>query len=111
MTNSHSNTTSPAKPGQGQGQQGQGQGQLNGTGNPLDPFKIGLIQLNTQEDIQWNIQHCSELIRKAVADGASLIITPENTGRMSAQFRYNDTCGDSSMFVTALFFGIMIIHS
>jgi len=92
MTNS--NSSSPSKTPALQQQQQNGTSNGGGNSNPNDPFKIALIQLNTQEDKQWNIKHCSELIRQAAAEGAELIITPENTGRMSSQFRYTDTCGE-----------------
>lgn len=84
FTMTNSNTSSPSKP--------------SHQGNPFGPFKVALIQLNTQDDVQWNIHHCSELIRKAAAEGAQLIVTPENTGRMSAQFRATDTCGETGMY-------------
>jgi deaminated glutathione amidase len=43
-------------------------------------FKVACIQLNAERDIAPNIAAASALIRKAKAQGAQFILTPENTG-------------------------------
>jgi deaminated glutathione amidase len=43
-------------------------------------FKVGCVQLNAARDIAPNIAAASALIRKAKAEGAQFILTPENTG-------------------------------
>src|SRR5688572_27779969 len=44
--------------------------------------KIGLVQPNIWDDMDANIAHVSALVRKAKADGADFIATPENSGFM-----------------------------
>ena len=46
--------------------------------------KIGLVQPNVWDDMAANIGHVSALVRKAKADGAEFIATPENSGFMGA---------------------------
>jgi deaminated glutathione amidase len=43
-------------------------------------FKVACVQLNAARDIEPNIAAASALIRKAKAQGAAFILTPENTG-------------------------------
>jgi deaminated glutathione amidase len=43
-------------------------------------FKVACVQLNAARDIAPNIAAASALIRKAKAQGAQFILTPENTG-------------------------------
>jgi predicted amidohydrolase len=43
-------------------------------------FKVACVQLNAARDIEPNIAAASSLIRKAKAQGAAFILTPENTG-------------------------------
>lgn len=46
--------------------------------------KIGLVQPNIWDDMASNIGHVSALIRKAKADGAEFVATPENSAFMGA---------------------------
>lgn len=48
-------------------------------------FKAAVIQLNAGPVIDDNLKAAETLIRAAVKDGASLIVTPENTCRMRAK--------------------------
>jgi deaminated glutathione amidase len=43
-------------------------------------FKVACVQLNAARDIEPSIAAASALIRKAKAQGAAFILTPENTG-------------------------------
>jgi len=51
---------------------------------PYKPFKVGLLQLNTQSDLDANFDQCRRLLERAVQLGAQVIITPENTARLTA---------------------------
>ena len=42
-------------------------------------FKAGLVQMTSGPEIEPNIEMASDLIRQAAAQGASFIVTPENT--------------------------------
>lgn len=46
--------------------------------------KIGLVQPNIWDDMAVNTAHIAALVRKARADGAELIATPENSAFMGA---------------------------
>lgn len=46
-------------------------------------FRVACIQLNSQDNITFNIQQASSLIREAHNQGAELILTPENTTLMA----------------------------
>lgn len=45
-------------------------------------FKAACIQLNNKDDLEQNLATADGFIRAAVSDGASLILTPENSCRM-----------------------------
>ncbi|WP_371347406.1 carbon-nitrogen hydrolase family protein [Ancylobacter sp. IITR112] len=46
------------------------------------PFRAALIQMRTAKDVAANVAAASALIRRAAAEGASYIQTPEMTGTM-----------------------------
>ena len=46
-------------------------------------IKVACIQLRSSDDIDWNLRQTSSLIRRAHADGARFIATPENTCLMA----------------------------
>lgn len=47
-------------------------------------LKVALIQTNAKPSIEDNLREVSAMIRSAAGDGASFILTPENTCRMRA---------------------------
>ncbi len=49
-----------------------------------DPFKAACVQLRCGLDIKANLDDCAGFIREAAAEGAELVLTPENTGAISA---------------------------
>lgn len=49
-------------------------------------FIASCIQVNSQNDMQANLDNSAELIRKAKADGASLIALPENVAFMASNY-------------------------
>lgn len=44
-----------------------------------DRFTVGLVQINSSDELQANIGAASDLIRQAAGQGAQLVLTPENT--------------------------------
>jgi predicted amidohydrolase len=49
----------------------------------MSGFRAACVQLRSSDDVQDNIRVASELIRKAGAEGAHFIMTPENTTLMA----------------------------
>ena len=47
-----------------------------------DNFKIGLVQMNSAEDVAANVAQAEKLVREAAAGGAQLIVTPEYTNML-----------------------------
>ena len=43
-------------------------------------FKIALVQMTSDREVEPNIETASRMIRDARGAGAELILTPENTG-------------------------------
>lgn len=43
------------------------------------PFKAACIQLSSSDNIADNLKQTEHMIREAAANGAKLIVTPENT--------------------------------
>jgi len=52
-------------------------------GDALMPFRAACVQLRSSDDVADNIRAASELIRKATAEGAVFVATPENTTLMA----------------------------
>src|SRR5262245_50560711 len=46
-------------------------------------IKVACVQLRSSDDVDWNLRQASALIRRAHADGARFISTPENTCLMA----------------------------
>jgi len=51
----------------------------------LRKFRVACLQLTSGDNLQKNIEKTCELIRQARGAGADFILTPENTGMMSAE--------------------------
>ena len=47
------------------------------------PFKAACVQMRSSDDVAENIRAATDLIRDAAAQGATFIVTPENTNLMA----------------------------
>lgn len=47
-------------------------------------YKVGLIQLNTQENFEHNLETISRMIDEAAQNGAKLVVLPENMNQITA---------------------------
>jgi len=50
----------------------------------LSPLRVAVVQLNSGSDIDADLERCGELIARAAADGAGLVLLPENFAAMAA---------------------------
>jgi len=50
-------------------------------------FRAGLVQVNATDDLDANIAKASALIRRAKAEGADFVLTPENVSMLGARGR------------------------
>lgn len=50
-------------------------------------FRAGLVQVNATDDLSANVAKASELIRRARAEGADFVLTPENVSMLGARGR------------------------
>src|SRR3546814_12745653 len=55
--------------------------------------KIALVQSNAWDDMAGNVAQISALVRKAKADGAEFVATPENSGFMGLNAAPNIAAG------------------
>jgi deaminated glutathione amidase len=50
-----------------------------------DTLRVGVVQMSSQDDVQRNLARAVELVAKAAAEGAKLVVLPENFAFMGAE--------------------------